>query len=128
MGRAAGRGRRPRAPVDPAAPSARVLHTHTPKAGVLGRLLGRAAGIPVIVHTCHGLWARSDNRPLKRALVYVAEAVAAQCSDIELYQNDEDRQTLRRFVPARRSATVGNGVDLTRFRPDPRGRARVRAE
>jgi hypothetical protein len=60
--------------------------------------------------------------------VYVAEAVAAQCSDIELYQNDEDRQTLRRFVPARRSATIGNGVDLTLFRPDPRGKARVRAE
>src|SRR4051812_45113132 len=30
-----------------------VLHTHNPKTGVLGRILGRHARIPVIVNTCH---------------------------------------------------------------------------
>src|SRR6186997_1568523 len=34
-----------------------VLHTHTPKTGVLGRAVVRAAKVPVIVNTCHGLWA-----------------------------------------------------------------------
>jgi hypothetical protein len=32
--------------------------SHTPKAGVLDRLLGRATGIRVIVIICHGMWAR----------------------------------------------------------------------
>ena len=105
-----------------------VLHTHTHKAGFLGRIAGRAAGVPVVVNTCHGLWARPDDRLARRALVYAAEAFAAQFSHAELYQNDSDRQTLRRVVPAARALTVGNGIDLTRFRHDPVGRQRLRSE
>lgn len=105
-----------------------ILHTHTPKAGVVGRILGRRSRIPVVVNTCHGLWASPEDRVWKRSIVYAVEAAAAQCSDAELYQNDADRHTLRRAVPARRAMTVGNGVDLTRFQRDEEARARYRAE
>ena len=105
-----------------------VLHTHNPKTGVLGRVLGRSCRVPVVVNTCHGLWAQSHDRLTRRALVYGAEAVAARFSHFELYQNAADRHTLRWAVPARRARVVGNGVDLDRFAPDPAGRARVRAE
>lgn len=105
-----------------------VLHTHNPKTGVLGRLLGRAAGIPVVVNTCHGLWLRPGDGLARRIFVLGTESLAAKASDLELYQNAEDRQTLRWAVSARRSRLVGNGVDLTRFQPDPHGRERVRRE
>ncbi|MDP8932197.1 MAG: glycosyltransferase family 4 protein [Actinomycetota bacterium] len=105
-----------------------VLHTHNPKTGVLGRVLGRAAGIPVIVNTCHGLWASSDDPLPKRVLVAAVEAVSACCSDAELYQNNEDLRRMRWAVGRRRALTVGNGVDLTRFRPDPDARGSMRAE
>ena len=105
-----------------------VLHTHNPKTGVLGRVLGRLARVPVVVNTCHGLWASADDPKRARRLVLAIEVFASQWSHAELYQNDEDRRALSRFVRSRKQRTVGNGVDLTRFAPDPSARARVRAE
>ncbi|HET7487413.1 MAG TPA: glycosyltransferase [Acidimicrobiales bacterium] len=105
-----------------------VLHTHTPKAGVIGRVVGRLARVPVVVDTCHGLWLRDGDRPAKRAAVVAVEAAASAFAHFELYQNDGDRRTMRRFVGPRRARVVGNGVDLERFRFDPAGREAVRAE
>ena len=105
-----------------------VLHTHNPKTGVLGRLLGRAVRIPVVVNTCHGLWAQGDDPLGRRAFVLGMEVVAGRASDAELYQNAEDRETLARWVPQGRARVVGNGTDLTSFGPDAAARTRVRAE
>ncbi len=105
-----------------------VLHTHNPKTGVLGRVVGRIAGVPVVVNTCHGLWAGPGDPLVKRAFVLGVEGLAARFSHTELYQNALDRQALRWAVPARRARVVGNGVDLTRFRFDREGRDRVRSE
>ncbi|QNN55120.1 glycosyltransferase [Nocardioides mesophilus] len=105
-----------------------VLHTHNPKTGVLGRVVGRAAGVPVVVNTCHGLWARREDPLVKRLLVYGAEAAAAVVSDAELYQNGEDRRTLRRLVRAGKASVVGNGTDLRRFVRDRELGLRLRRE
>ena len=105
-----------------------VLHTHNPKPGVMGRVLGRVARVPVVVNTCHGLWVRPEDGLARKAAVYGTEVLASWWSDAELYQNDQDRGTLSPWVPRRRAWTVGNGVDLHRFHHDPAGRAAVRAE
>lgn len=109
-----------------------VLHTHNPKPGVYGRILGRLAGVPLVVNTVHGFYATETDGFLKRAAVYLMEAAAALFSDIELVQSKEDVVVMRRFHIGRRSRTVhlGNGIDLERFRPDPEDdvRQRVRVE
>lgn len=105
-----------------------VLHTHNPKTGVMGRIAGRLAGVPVVVNTCHGLWAQPEDRFAKRAFVYALEGLAARFSDYELFQNAADMATLRVALKRGRHRVVGNGVDLERFAPDPVGGGRVREE
>jgi glycosyltransferase involved in cell wall biosynthesis len=105
-----------------------IVHTHNPKPGVYGRLAARAARVPVIVNTQHGLYALPEDRLAKRSVVYGLERVAAACSDRELVQNPDDVATLRRLtVPDTKLVTLGNGVDLGRFDPDAVA-ASVRAE
>src|SRR3954451_4281591 len=109
-----------------------VVHTHNPKPGVYGRLAARAARVPAVVNTVHGLYALPEDRGSKRAVVYGLERVAAMASHAELVQNPEDVPTLRRIgIPAAKITVLGNGVDLTTFRPDrldPDARTARRAE
>jgi glycosyltransferase involved in cell wall biosynthesis len=105
-----------------------VLHTHNPKTGVMGRIAGRLAGVPVVVNTCHGLWATPEDPLPKRLFVYGLEGLAARFSHYELFQNAQDERTMRWALRRGRHRVVGNGIDLERFRFDPEGRARLRAE
>lgn len=95
-----------------------IVHTHNPKPGLYGRLAAKAAGVPGIVNTVHGLYAAPEDAWTKKSVVYGLERVAATCSQIELCQNPEDLDVLRHLrVPERRLTLLGNGVDLGRFRP-----------
>ncbi len=103
-----------------------LVHTHNPKPGVYGRLAARAAGVPAVVNTVHGLYALPDDPIAKRALVYGLERVAVTCSDAELIQNPEDIETLRALrVPSHKLHLLGNGIDLTRFDPSCVDGARI---
>jgi glycosyltransferase involved in cell wall biosynthesis len=108
-----------------------VLHTHNPKPGLYGRVVGRVARVPIVVNTVHGLYATEDDGLAKRAVVYALEGIAARCSDAELFQNPEDLALMQRLHLTRRARLLGNGVDLTRFDParfSREARAAVRAE
>ena len=102
-----------------------ILHTHNPKPGVLGRLLGHNRGVPVVVNTVHGLYAQPTDSRRRRAAVYAAEALALRFSDMELVQNIEDMFTLRQLgAPRDKLLHLGNGIDLDRFRKSTATRAR----
>ena len=93
-----------------------IVHLHNPKPGWFGRPAARAARVPVVVNTVHGLYATPEDPWTRRAVVYGLERVAAACSHAELLQSVEDVEVLRRLgVPARRIQVLGNGVDLSRF-------------
>jgi glycosyltransferase involved in cell wall biosynthesis len=96
-----------------------VIHTHTPKPGLYGRVIGRVAGVPAVLNTIHGLYATPDDSVTKRTIVYALEAFASRFSDVELVQSAEDFRlvTERRITRPGRTVLLGNGVDLTRFDP-----------
>lgn len=110
-----------------------ILHTHNPKPGVYGRIVGRLSGVPIVVNTVHGYYATDEDPIWKRGLVYGLEAIAARFSDAELFQSREDYELARslRLVPPGRATVLGNGVDLTRFDSDsvdPSRRGQLREE
>ena len=104
-----------------------IVHTHNPKTGVFGRIAARAAGVPIVVNTVHGLYAAADIGPVKRGVVRAAERVSARLSDFELFQSAEDHEwaVRTRLVPRRRAGWLGNGVDTARFDPASVDRSRV---
>ena len=108
-----------------------IVHTHNPKPGLYGRVAARAAGVPGVVNTVHGLYASPEDRKARKVLVYALERVASLCSGAELVQNPEDLDVLARLgVPSRKLVLLGNGVDLQCFDsgPDEQARRRARAD
>jgi glycosyltransferase involved in cell wall biosynthesis len=100
-----------------------IVHTHNPKPGVFGRLAARAARVPAIVNTVHGLYALPQDRRAKRWVVYGLERLAATCSDAELVQNPEDLPVLAGLgIREPKARLLGNGIDLCRF-DSARGRS-----
>lgn len=58
-------------------PRAFIVHTHSSKAGVLGRLAAKLAGVPVVVHTIHGFGFYEGQAPLKYHSFLGAERAVA---------------------------------------------------
>jgi len=55
-----------------------IVHTHSGKAGILGRMAARRAGVPIIVHTIHGPSFGSFQGPISNVLFTAAERYAAR--------------------------------------------------
>lgn len=67
-----------------------IVHTHSSKAGILGRLAARLARTPIIVHTVHG-WSFHDYMsPLTRKIYIGLEQRMAKLSDALIVVAEQD--------------------------------------
>ena len=100
----------------------RVVHAHTPVAGLLARLAGRLAGVPVVLYTLHGSdWGHGATP--RSSLYTLAEWLGARCTDRVFVLNGQDEHELVErgfFRPAQVTnlGVGGCGVDLARFDPE----------
>lgn len=71
-----------------------VVHTHTAKAGALGRLAARAARVPYVVHTFHGHLLHGYFSPAVTRAVVTTERVLARTTDRIVAVGDQVRNDL----------------------------------
>ncbi len=79
-----------------------IVHTHSSKAGILGRWAAKLAGADVIVHTIHGFGFHDYQPSLVRAFFVLLEKLTAKITD--------------KFIAVAR-ANIRKGVDLGIFPP-----------
>lgn len=94
-----------------------LVHTHSSKAGILGRLAAHAAGVKKVVHTIHGLAFHPRERWWKNKLYIALEAKAAKVSDkIFAVAQAMIEQSLAAGIGKREQyQVVYSGMELDRF-------------
>jgi glycosyltransferase involved in cell wall biosynthesis len=68
-----------------------IVHTHSSKAGLLGRVAAFVAGVPVRVHTVHGWSFDQGMAGLGRAVVVALERLVLRCTDAVVVVTSVDR-------------------------------------
>lgn len=95
-----------------------IVHTHSSKAGLLGRLAAKFAGIPIIVHTPHGHVFFGYFGPLKTKIFIILEKLASRITDkIVALTNREKEDHLRlRIANDDKFIIIHSGIDLKKFK------------
>ncbi|HEY7409738.1 MAG TPA: glycosyltransferase [Vicinamibacteria bacterium] len=94
-----------------------IVHTHTAKAGVLGRLAAVVARVPVVVHTFHGHVLQGYFGRVRNAVFRVLERALARRSDVLIAVSASVKQDLVRLRIAAEDKihVVPLGLDLERL-------------
>ena len=107
-----------------------VVHTHSSKAGVLGRLAAWKLRVPCIVHTIHGLAFHPYQSKLINAIYILAERVAARrCHRLVCVADAMREQALAAGIGQRHQyVTVYSGMETKAFLEPPWTRREVRGQ
>ncbi len=94
-----------------------IVHTHNSKAGFLGRLAGRLAGAPLVIHTVHGFAFHDAESWWRRFLFRHLERVAATWADHTIFISEPMVGWARREGILARTAysKIYSGIDLSAF-------------
>jgi glycosyltransferase involved in cell wall biosynthesis len=106
-----------------------IVHTHSSKAGILGRAAAHRQQVPV-VHTIHGAAFHFGQSRLSQAVFRQAERWAARrCQKLISVCDAMTRQYVNaRIATPEMFTTIYSGMDVEPFLDPPRSREEVRAE
>lgn len=101
-----------------------IVHTHTAKAGAIGRTAAKLAGTPIVVHTFHGHVFDGYFHPAKAQAFVAAERALAKATDVILSLSEQQRFDLAykyRIAPVEKIRVIPLGLELDRFLSVNRG-------
>jgi len=94
-----------------------VVHTHTAKAGAIGRLAARTAGVPVVIHTFHGHIFHSYFGAVSTGCFLLIERFLSRITDKVIVVSNIQKDEIQRYLRMSESkiALIPLGFDLGRF-------------
>lgn len=94
-----------------------VVHTHSSKAGILGRWAAKLGGAPVIVHTVHGWGHHERQHPLVRRMYIVLEKLTLPITDklIAVSPSNVEKGLADGIGTADNYTVIRSGIELDRF-------------
>lgn len=94
-----------------------IVHTHSSKAGILGRIAAKIVQVPVIVHTIHG-FAFNDSMPFWQQQMYInLERVMSPFTNYFITVSELNRQQAAKLgiLSLENSKTIYSGIDFEKL-------------
>lgn len=91
-----------------------IIHTHSSKAGIIGRWAAKLAGIPVIIHTYHGFGFHEHQNPIVRLVLAFIEKLSAKITTQLVYVSRSNMAYAQKWKIQAHNPPVliRSGVDL----------------
>ena len=107
-----------------------IVHTHSSKAGILGRLAAKLAGTPIIIHTVHGWSFHEHMHPAVRNTYILLERWIARFTDtmIAVAEKDIEKGLKYRIGRPEQYRLIRSAIPLDEFDPERVDRDTARAE
>lgn len=105
-----------------------VVHTHSSKAGILGRLAAHRAQVPIIIHTIHGMSFNRTQGAISHWMYRSLERFVAKYTTMFVTVADAmiEQSVEAGIGPRERFITIRSGMEAEHFTPDPVARLRWR--
>src|SRR3954464_678035 len=105
-----------------------VVHTHSSKAGIIGRCAAKKAGVPAIIHTIHGLAFTASTSAIVNSFYKFLERRAAPLTDriVTVADAMREQSLAAKIGRAEQYVTVYSGMETQPFLNPPVPRDQVR--
>jgi glycosyltransferase involved in cell wall biosynthesis len=94
-----------------------IVHTHTTKAGILGRIASSISGVPIIIHGLHGSTFQAFNSGLLNWLLFLLERLTSRFTDayVSVSKMLSEKYVEKGIGEKEKYYTVYSGIRLDKF-------------
>ncbi|MBS3741459.1 MAG: glycosyltransferase family 4 protein [Candidatus Cloacimonetes bacterium] len=90
-----------------------LVHTHSSKPGLLGRIAAKLAGVPIVVHTVQGFPFHTSQPKIHQYFYLILEKLGSYFCDMAVSVNKFERDLAieKKILPAEKIITIYNGIE-----------------
>ncbi len=94
-----------------------IVHTHSSKAGIIGRIAAKSAGVPFVLHSVHGFPFSPFQTFLKRNIYKMIEKAGSFFTDHYIFVAESDIETAKKsgFLKKAGYSLIRSGFDFRKF-------------